>query len=58
MYKFSVGENVTDGECHGIVTAVFDSDDDLGNITPCLSVRLPGGQESFTCTRADWWRPE
>ena len=54
---FHVGNRVTDGDCCGTVTKVFVSDDGLGHLTPCLSVRLPKGQgESFQCTRADWWR--
>ncbi len=54
---FAHGDEVMDGDVPGIVTDVFNSFDDLGEATPCLSVRLsPGSKENFSCTRQDWWR--
>lgn len=52
---FWIGDRVTDGECTGIVTNIFQSFDILRNATRCLSVRLPKEQEDFKCNRADWW---
>lgn len=54
--QFEIGDRVTDGDCEGIVTNVFTSCDAIGTPTPCLAVKLPNGQESFSCTRQDWWR--
>lgn len=47
MPTFYPGLTVTDGDCAGTVTRVFTSFDDLGNGTPCLSVRIPK-TKSFT----------